>query len=239
MPRRLNPRERHVEVKTTAGTIRGALTGRIAAFKGIPYAEAPFGPNLFRPPVRRGSWEGVLECTDYGLRCPQPSSGLFTDRATGEDCLSVNVWAPRGASQLPVLFWIHGGGFLMGSNADPGPNGPHYVIVGQGKYPEAANHVREARMGTSWRGDQPFNRMRPAEVTVDRDGADERRAEAMKQVPQTRPGYDRDECPPAVFQEGGTGSSVKYIDPFDNQGSSIRHQISGLDDGEKVAVVAD
>lgn len=140
--------------------------------------------------------------------------------------------------------WVHQRGvdaraFLSG--IDPGPNGPHYVIVDQGKYPEAANHVREAQMGTSWRGDQPFNRMQPAEVTIDRDGADARRAESMKQVPQTRPGYDRDEYPPAVFQEGGTGSSVKYIDPFDNQGSgsTIRHQISGLNDGEKVTVVAD
>ncbi|MFF3831656.1 carboxylesterase/lipase family protein [Streptomyces sp. NPDC002458] len=119
-----------IKVRTTAGTVRGTLTGQVAAFKGIPYAEAPFGPNLFRPPVPRGRWEGVRECTDYGARCPQPSSGLFTDRATGEDCLSVNVWAPQGASRLPVLFWIHGGGFLMGSNADPGTDGTSFARDG-------------------------------------------------------------------------------------------------------------
>ncbi|MEW2164744.1 carboxylesterase family protein [Streptomyces sp. NPDC007084] len=119
-----------IDVKTTAGTVRGTLTGRVAAFKGIPYAEAPFGQNLFRPPVPRGAWEGVRDCADYGPRCPQPSSGLFTDRATGEDCLTVNVWAPQGASGLPVLFWIHGGGFLMGSNADPGTDGSSFARDG-------------------------------------------------------------------------------------------------------------
>ena len=119
-----------VAVETAAGTVRGTIAAQIAAFKGVPYAEPPFGANLFRPPVARGRWEGVRDCTDYGPRCPQPSSGLFTDRATGEDCLSVNVWAPRGACGLPVLFWIHGGGFLMGSNADPGTDGTSFARDG-------------------------------------------------------------------------------------------------------------
>ncbi|WP_304512141.1 putative T7SS-secreted protein [Amycolatopsis sp. GM8] len=127
------------------------------------------------------------------------------------------------------------------NDQQPKPTGPQYVIVDQGDYPEAANHVREAQMGTSWRGDVPFPRTQPMEVTLDREGAEERRDESMKQVPQTKPGYDRDEYPPAMFAEGGEGSSVKYIDPFDNRGagSSIRHQTAGLDNGEKVIILAD
>ena len=121
---------RTIEVETSAGTVRGALAGGIATFKGIPYAEPPFGDNLFRPPVRRAAWTGTRDCTAYGARCPQPSSALFTDLPVGEDCLSVNVWAPEGASRLPVLFWIHGGGFLLGSNADPGSDGTSFAHDG-------------------------------------------------------------------------------------------------------------
>jgi hypothetical protein len=140
--------------------------------------------------------------------------------------------------------WVHQRGvdartFLSG--VDPGPRGPHYLIIDQGEYPEAADHVREAQMGTSWRGDEKFPRTQPSEVTIDRDGATGRRAESMKQVPQTKPGYDRDEYPPAMFKEGGTGSSVKYIDPHDNQGagSSMGRQVAGLDDGAQVTILAD
>lgn len=127
------------------------------------------------------------------------------------------------------------------TGAQAPPKGPQYVIVDQGDYPEAADHVREAQMGTSWRGDLPFVRTQPMEVTIDRDGAEARREESMKQVPQTRSGFDRDEYPPAMFSEGGEGSSVKYIDPFDNRGagSSIRHQTASLANGEKVIILAD
>ncbi|MFJ9781052.1 putative T7SS-secreted protein [Amycolatopsis sp. NPDC101161] len=129
--------------------------------------------------------------------------------------------------------------FLSGD--EPEPKGPHYVIIDQGDYPEAADHAREAQMGMSWRGDESFPRTQPSDVTIDREGAEDRRTESMKQVPQTRPGYDRDEYPPAVFLEGGEGSSVKYIDPFDNRGagSSVKNQIRDLDNGERVTILVD
>ncbi|MEU4674699.1 NucA/NucB deoxyribonuclease domain-containing protein [Amycolatopsis sp. NPDC023774] len=78
-------------------------------------------------------------------------------------------------------------------------------------------------------------------MTIDRDGVEDRRAESMKQAPQTRSGYDRDEYPPAVLQEGGDGSSVKYIDPGHNRGAgrSIANQISGLDNDQRVTILAD
>jgi hypothetical protein len=134
---------------------------------------------------------------------------------------------------------VDGRAFLSG--VDPGRRGPHYLLIDQGKYPEATDHVRKAQMGTSWRGDESFPRTQPAEVTIDRDGAAGCRAESMKQVPQTKPGYDRDEYPPAMFNEGGTGSSVKYIDPHDNQGagSSTGRQVAGLDDGAHVTILTD
>lgn len=128
--------------------------------------------------------------------------------------------------------WVHQRGVdarAFHSDVAQGRRGPQYVIIDQGKCREAADHAREAQMGTSWRGDESFPRTQPSEATIDRDGAEDRRDESMKQVPQTRSGYDRDDYPPAVFQEGGDGSSVKYIDPGHNRGAgrSIANQISG------------
>ncbi|KAA2260686.1 carboxylesterase family protein, partial [Solihabitans fulvus] len=119
-----------IDAETTSGTVRGELRGGIAAFKGIPYAEPPFGANEFKPPVPRAPWEGVCECTAYGPGGPQPSSPIFGGLSTSDDFLSVNVWAPEGAAGLPVMFWIHGGGFLMGSNADSGSDGNTFARDG-------------------------------------------------------------------------------------------------------------
>ncbi|WP_327668098.1 MULTISPECIES: carboxylesterase family protein [unclassified Streptomyces] len=119
-----------IDAETTAGTVRGELRDGVTAFKGIPYAEPPFGANAFKPPVPRAPWEGVRECTAYGPGCPQPSSPIFGGLSTGEDFLSVNVWAPEGATGLPVMFWIHGGGFLMGSNAGSGSDGTPFARDG-------------------------------------------------------------------------------------------------------------
>ena len=129
-PRVAEPLAAYIETETTSGIVRGELTGGVVAVKGLPFAEPPFGPNLFKPPVPRAPWNGVRDCTAYGPRCPQPSSNVFGDLKQGEDCLSVNVWAPEGASELPVLFWIHGGGFTLGSNAEPGSDGSAFARDG-------------------------------------------------------------------------------------------------------------
>jgi hypothetical protein len=75
-------------------------------------------------------------------------------------------------------------------------------------------------------------------VTIDRGGAAARRAESMRGNPR-QPGLDRDEYPPAMFEEGGTGSSVRGIDPSDNRGSgsSMGHQCRGLPDGSIIRIV--
>lgn len=80
---------------------------------------------------------------------------------------------------------------------------------------------------------------KPADLTVDRDGADFNRREAMRGIP-TEGGkkLDRDEYPPAVFEEGGADSSVKHIPRSDNRGSgaSMGHQLKNYDDGDVVRV---
>ncbi|WP_366942288.1 NucA/NucB deoxyribonuclease domain-containing protein [Amycolatopsis sp.] len=116
------------------------------------------------------------------------------------------------------------------------------MLIDENKYPESAEHVQEAQSGLIWRGDDSQQKApKPEEVTIDRAGADDNRRESLNGI-ATRSGddLDRDEYPPAMFAEGGAGASVKYIDASDNRGagSSMGHQLRGLQDGDKVHIVA-
>ncbi len=104
-------------VETDNGPIQGfAPEGGegVAAFLGIPFAEAPEGRLRWRPPQAVTPWQEPLQANDYGPICPQGTSP--TPQA--EDCLHLNLWGPtdRDASApLPVMVWIHGGGFRAGN----------------------------------------------------------------------------------------------------------------------------
>jgi para-nitrobenzyl esterase len=111
-------------VTTRHGRVRGHVTDGVAAFKGIPYAAPPFGPNRFQPPRPPESWDGVRDALEYGRVAPQPPYAppfdqLLGDQGRpGEDCLNLNVWTPDPSSVgLPVMVWIHGGSFVRGSGA--------------------------------------------------------------------------------------------------------------------------
>jgi para-nitrobenzyl esterase len=113
-------------VKTTAGLVRGSEAAHgTYAFKGIPFAAAPVGPLRFRPPERPEAWDGTRDATRYGdvvpqVHTPAELGNLFDSKgAQGPDCLNLNVWTPdAGAVGLPVLVWIHGGAFVIGSGSD-------------------------------------------------------------------------------------------------------------------------
>jgi para-nitrobenzyl esterase len=113
-------------VKTTAGLVRGTEAPHgTYAFKGIPFAAPPVGPLRFRPPERREAWDGTRDATRYGdvvpqVHTPAEIGDLFDSKgAHGPDCLNLNVWTPDvGAVGLPVLVWIHGGAFVIGSGSD-------------------------------------------------------------------------------------------------------------------------
>jgi len=103
-------------VHTRAGVVQGAVSPDHVLFQGIPYAAAPVGPLRWQPPQPVAAWPGVRDATAPGVRCVQdtvrdPDYG----RPAGEDCLSLDVWSPTGATARPVLLWIHGGAFANGS----------------------------------------------------------------------------------------------------------------------------
>ena len=105
-------------VMVTGGAIRGAVSAadaEIVAFKGIPYAAPPVGDLRWRPPEPVVGWEGVRDASESGAICVQNGGRNVTQ---DEDCLFLNVWAPRETSApRPVLFWIHGGGYTGGSGS--------------------------------------------------------------------------------------------------------------------------
>ncbi len=111
-------------VETTAGKIRGAMEGKVSAFRGVPYGASTAGSLRFMPPEKPKPWAGVKEAIELGHRSPQAASGLIpevaavdADEPSGEDCLVLNVWTPSATPghKRPVMVWLHGGGFTSGS----------------------------------------------------------------------------------------------------------------------------
>ncbi|MDH5834623.1 carboxylesterase/lipase family protein [Luteimonas kalidii] len=112
-------------VDAPAGALRGEALDGVNAFRGVPYAQPPVGPQRWRPPVVAARWDGVRDATRFGPAChqPPPRPGSIYSPAealpTSEDCLSLNVWAPADAQGAPVFVWIHGGSLVAGSGREP------------------------------------------------------------------------------------------------------------------------
>lgn len=103
--------------ETESGLVSGVCERGMAVFKGIPYAEPPVGKRRFKPPVPRAPWEGVYQAHAYGPRAIQQNREA--GHGYSEDCLNLNIWTPAADNgKRPVVFFIHGGGHVEGSNSD-------------------------------------------------------------------------------------------------------------------------
>ena len=104
-------------VAIDAGRIEGERIGTGAAFRGIPFAEAPAGNLRWRDAVAVKPWHGLRPARDFGPACPQNPEGDRPVVPQSEDCLNLNVLTPNlKARGLPVLVVIHGGAYAFGSN---------------------------------------------------------------------------------------------------------------------------
>jgi para-nitrobenzyl esterase len=117
-------------VHTQQGDLRGTGTG-MRIYRGIPYAAPPVGPLRWAEPQPAKPWQGVRDASDYGPNCMQQAAPL-SNQPMSEDCLFLNVVTPAKSADahLPVMVWIHGGGFRGGSGRlNPGNLAANGVIV--------------------------------------------------------------------------------------------------------------
>jgi len=121
-----------------SGRVAGEAAGAIAIFRGIPYAAPPVGALRWRPPQKVRLWKGIRQATRFGLPCPQAGADANIDitryggapEPTGEDCLTLNVWAPAQAAKAPVMVWIHGGAGKIGASSLPVYDGSAFARDG-------------------------------------------------------------------------------------------------------------
>jgi para-nitrobenzyl esterase len=110
-------------VKTKSGDVAGVTKEGVASWKGIPFAAPPVGDLRWRAPQPVKPWTGLKLAKDIGPACLQPErgdgGGAGAPPSQSEDCLNLNVFAPAGAKNLPVMVWIHGGAFRLGYGGAP------------------------------------------------------------------------------------------------------------------------
>jgi para-nitrobenzyl esterase len=109
--------------RTENGLVRGTVGDGFRTFVGIPFAAPPVGSLRWRPPSPARSWQGVRDATRPGSPCPALPTLIAGDSSKGgstnEDCLFLNVSTPNPLRhRLPVMVWIHGGGFVNGAGTD-------------------------------------------------------------------------------------------------------------------------
>ncbi len=124
-----------VSVENGLLAVPGADSHSVRAFRGIPFAAPPMGPLRWRPPEAPVPWTGVRPVDAFGANAMQAKVYGDLDpfmEGVSEDCLFLNVWTPAASAdeRCPVLFWVHGGGFIAGHGAEPRYDGAHLAARG-------------------------------------------------------------------------------------------------------------
>jgi len=110
-------------VETTYGPVRGVDRGNVKVWKGVRYAAPPVGDLRWRAPQPPEPWTTVADASRFGFVCPQPTLPvvpLDLGAPEDEDCLYLNIWSSTGpGDKKPVMVWVHGGAYVLGSAGQP------------------------------------------------------------------------------------------------------------------------
>jgi len=123
-------------VELDSGEIAGTATAESEAFLGIPYAKAPIGDLRWRSPEPVEAWDEARDAKEFGSDCmqkPYKEDPAPLTTTPSEDCLFINVWRPaetRSVAGLPVMVWIHGGGFVNGGTSSAVVDGAQFAKQG-------------------------------------------------------------------------------------------------------------
>jgi para-nitrobenzyl esterase len=124
-------------VTVEGGTLQGASADGVLSYKGIPYAAPPVGNLRWRPPQAVAAWSGIRPASAFGKDCmqsPSPYDPQAVTSAPSEDCLVLNVWRPASGApardSLPVMVYIHGGGYTGGAGSSSWNEGSQFAKQG-------------------------------------------------------------------------------------------------------------
>ena len=196
-------------VDAPAGKVEGQIEGQLRVFKGIPYALPPVGAARWHPPSPMPRWAGVKKATEFGPACFQPNTrgrSIYTGEPLpmSEDCLSLNIWAPAGARNAPVFFWIHGGALWGGSSRDPLYDGAR--LAAQGIVVVSINY----RLGVlGWLAHPELSKESPLGVSGNYGLLDQ--IEALRWVRNNIGAFGGDPANVTIAGESAGGLSVMYL----------------------------
>eukprot|EP01116_Phalansterium_solitarium_P022466 TRINITY_DN7433_c0_g1_i1.p1 TRINITY_DN7433_c0_g1~~TRINITY_DN7433_c0_g1_i1.p1 ORF type:complete len:529 (-),score=81.42 TRINITY_DN7433_c0_g1_i1:161-1717(-) len=184
------------------GSIQGKSFERFRSFLGIPFAQPPLGALRFAEPVAAPNWTGVKNALAFGPDCPQWSE-------SDEDCLYLNVWAPRASkgANLPVLFWFYGGCWEQGTTSDSLYNGEHLVSHEQDVIVVSSNY----RLGPfGFLGSASLAAESPTGTTGNYGLLDQRLA--LQWVQENIAAFGGDKTRVTIFgQSAGSGSVANHL----------------------------
>ncbi|MDR3509371.1 MAG: carboxylesterase family protein [Caulobacteraceae bacterium] len=125
-----------VRARIDTGVLVGRETDGLDSFKNVPFAAPPVGALRWAPPKPAAGWSGERDAGAFGAACPQeirrdgrPNGGGYAG-PTSEDCLNLNIYAPKGAKGAPVMVWIYGGANIYGANSLPSYDGTAFARDG-------------------------------------------------------------------------------------------------------------
>ncbi|BBD96783.1 carboxylesterase/lipase family protein [Sphingobium amiense] len=195
-------------VTTRAGRLRGTTEGASLIFRGVPYAQPPVGPLRFRAPRPVRPWKGVRDALQFGAPSVQknPAPPTWVDPLpASEDCLYLNVWAPKDKAPgpRPVMVWFHGGAYTSGSGGLAMYDGQHLSEAGD-VVVVTVNH-RLNIFGYLWLGDID------PRFTQDASAGQQDLVAALRWVSENIAAFGGDPRNVTIFGESGGGAKVNAL----------------------------